>query len=63
MEGRNRQIRKMMEALRLNVVALKRVKFAGITLDGLKFPGDWKRLNQKEMKIIELILEPKVTGQ
>lgn len=63
MEGRNRQIRKMMEALRFNVVALKRVKFAGISLDGLKLPGDWKRLNQKEMKIIEQILERRVVDQ
>jgi pseudouridine synthase len=63
MEGRNRQIRKMMEALRLNVVALKRVQFAGITLDGLKVPGDWKRLNPKEMKIINGILKQRVIDQ
>jgi 23S rRNA pseudouridine2604 synthase len=59
MEGRNRQIRKMLEALNFDVVALKRINFAGITLDGLKSPGQWRRLNKKEMKIIEQILEQK----
>ena len=57
MEGRNRQIRKMLEALNYNVVTLKRVKFSGISLDDLKQPGDWKRLNKKEMKIVEGILK------
>jgi pseudouridine synthase len=33
-EGRNRQIRKMVEAVGLNVVALHRVSFGGIKLKG-----------------------------
>lgn len=56
-EGRNRQIRKMLAGLNYNVLALRRVKFAGITLDGLEGPGAWQRLNQQEMKILERILK------
>ena len=33
-EGRNRQIRKMVEAIGMNVVALHRVSFGGIKLKG-----------------------------
>jgi len=40
MEGRNRQIRKMLEALNYNVIALKRVNFAGISLNYLKQEGN-----------------------
>ena len=57
MEGRNRLIRKMFEALHYNVIMLKRVKLSGISLDDLKHSGDWKRLNKKEMKIFEGILK------
>lgn len=80
-EGRNRQIRKMMEALGLRVVRLHRVEFMGIRLTtsapsltsrkemehvknyntasafatdcGLKRPGDWAYLDEREMNLIE----------
>lgn len=79
-EGRNRQIRKMMEALGLRVVRLHRVEFMGICLTtssssltsrtemenvrnhntasatdygGLKRPGDWAYLDEREMNLIE----------
>ena len=62
-EGRNRQIRKMMEALGHMVVRLHRVEFMGIRLsydggDGrgpssLSRPGDWSYLNEDEMSLIE----------
>jgi pseudouridine synthase len=55
-EGRNRQVRKMMAALNYNVVALHRIQFGDITLEGLEGPGDWKRLNHKEMKWVESVL-------
>ena len=50
-EGKNRQIRKMAEAVGLSVVLLHRVSFAGITLKGLSL-GNSLELNEKEMKII-----------
>lgn len=39
-EGRNRQIRRMCEALGYEVVTLHRERFLGIGLDGLE-PGEW----------------------
>lgn len=47
-EGRNRQIRKMCEAVRLEVIRLKRVEIAGVKLGGLKL-GAWRELNEREM--------------
>ncbi len=53
-EGRNRQIRKMMQALGFTVVKLHRVEFMGIKLTrGLKQPGDWDYLDANEMKLVE----------
>ena len=58
-EGRNRQIRKMMQALGFRVVKLHRVEFMGILLskndggDGLSKPGDWAYLNKDEMRLVE----------
>ncbi len=51
-EGRNRQIRKMMQALGFRVVKLHRVEFMGIQLDGLDRPGDWACLNEGEMQLV-----------
>ena len=67
MEGRNRQIRKMMGALGLTVINLRRIEFMGIhlqqqqqqdtttipTSSSLDRPGDWAYLNKVEMKLIE----------
>ena len=53
-EGRNRQIRKMMEAIGFTVVRLHRVEFMGIQLsNGLKEPGDWDYLDEEEMNLVE----------
>jgi len=53
-EGRNRQIRKMMQALGFRVVKLHRIEFMGIHLtEGLKFPGDWAHLDEGEMELVE----------
>eukprot|EP01038_Epipyxis_sp_PR26KG_P007793 gene7793-10587_t len=54
-EGRNRQIRRMMEALGLQVINLHRVSFAGIKLKGLA-EGNWLELDDKEMEIIQKAL-------
>ena len=48
-EGRNRQIRKMCEAVSLEVLRLKRTEIAGIKMGMLK-QGDWRHLNEREMQ-------------
>ncbi len=48
-EGRNRQVRRMMAAVGLEVVWLKRISFAGLTLLGLK-PGQWRELTTSELE-------------
>ena len=56
-EGRNRQIRKMMEALGYRVLGLHRNSFMGISLKGLDGEGDWSYLSEDEMGIVERVLE------
>lgn len=48
-EGRNRQIRRMCEALGVNVVMLKRVRIMNINLGDLPV-GEWRHLTPKEEK-------------
>ncbi len=48
-EGRNRQIRKMCEAVGLEVIRLKRTEIAGVKL-GMLPQGKWRDLNEREMK-------------
>ncbi len=48
-EGRNRQVRRMFTAVGHDVVALKRVGFAGIKLHDLP-RGQWRRLTDVEVK-------------
>lgn len=47
-EGRNRQIRKMCDAVGLRVVRLLRVQFAGLLLGELR-SGDWRELGPLEL--------------
>ncbi|MBQ2316201.1 MAG: rRNA pseudouridine synthase [Clostridia bacterium] len=47
-EGRNRQIRRMCEAVGLEVLRLKRLEIAGVKLGGLKL-GAWRNLNEREL--------------
>jgi 23S rRNA pseudouridine2605 synthase/23S rRNA pseudouridine2604 synthase len=47
-EGRNRQIRRMVNAVGNEVVFLKRLKFAGILLNNLK-SGAWRYLSPEEV--------------
>ncbi len=47
-EGRKREIRKLFEAVGYPVDHLKRVDFAGLTLEGLK-TGEWRYLNKREI--------------
>ena len=54
-EGKNRQIRKMVEHLGNDVLFLKRVRIAHIPLGNLK-PGKWRLLNVKEVTDLMNIL-------
>ncbi len=47
-EGRNRQVRRMLATLGLDVIWLSRRSFAGLTLAGLK-PGESRRLTEAEV--------------
>ncbi len=57
-EGRNRQIRKMCDAVGLNVLRLKRIEIAGVKLGGLKV-GAWRDLNERELVRLNSISKPK----
>lgn len=50
-EGRNRQIRKMCEAVNLEVARLKRVAIGPVKL-GMLQPGKWRELTPEEMRKI-----------
>ena len=47
-EGRNRQIRRMMDALGHDVVHLERINYAGLTAEGVR-RGKWRRLRPHEI--------------
>jgi 23S rRNA pseudouridine2605 synthase len=47
-EGRNRQVRRMLEAVGHPVLRLHRSRYAGLTLDGLA-PGEWRQLEDDEV--------------
>ena len=50
-EGKNRQVRKMCEAINHKVLALHRSKIAGISVKDLAL-GKWRYLTKKEVKQI-----------
>ena len=47
-EGRNHQVKDMLQAVGYPVQKLKREKFGGLTLQGLR-PGEYRSLNKKEI--------------
>jgi 23S rRNA pseudouridine2605 synthase len=47
-EGRNRQVRRMLEAVGHPVKRLHRSRYAGLTVSGLD-PGDWRELGDEEI--------------
>ena len=61
-EGRNRQIRKMMQALGYEVVELHRIQFMGITLEPLQEAGEWRGLDDGEMMLVENVLHQATTA-
>ena len=48
-EGRNREIRRMMSAIGHEVTRLRRVQIGGLTIDGLA-PGQWRPLSPAELR-------------
>jgi len=48
-EGRNRQVRRMIEAIGHRVKTLHRSRYAGLTLEGLE-PGAWRLLEPSEVE-------------
>lgn len=50
-EGRNREVRRIFEALEYEVKSLERISFAGITTEGIP-RGKWRFLNHLEVKHI-----------
>jgi 23S rRNA pseudouridine2605 synthase len=50
-EGRNRQVRRMLDALGYPVRRLRRSRYAGLTLDGLE-PGEWRELQAPEIEAL-----------
>ena len=59
-EGRNRQIRRMCEAVKLEVLRLKRTEIAGVKL-GMLPRGSWRPLNEREMRRLTNITQSKET--
>lgn len=54
-EGKNREIRRMFEALGYVVIKLDRVAYAGVTVDGVK-RGHWRYLEENEVVRLKKIL-------
>src|SRR5262249_844937 len=48
-EGKNREVRRLLEAIGHEVVRLKRVAFGGLAIDGLE-PGDWRELTRADVR-------------
>jgi pseudouridine synthase len=56
-EGRKRELRKMFGALGYDVARLSRVRFAGLTLEGLR-PGQWRFLKAREVETLKKLTGP-----
>lgn len=57
-EGRNHQVKKMIEAVGKKVIKLKRERFAFLTTDGVK-AGDYRRLTNKEVAVLYSMINKK----
>lgn len=54
-EGKNRQVRRMFEALGYHVTKLDRVDYAGLTTQGLK-RGEWRYLHEQEVRHLKKLV-------
>ncbi len=61
-QGINRQIRKMFAALGFEVLSLKRIQHATITLEGLK-KGQIKPMKPKQVKELKIFLDKTIKAQ
>ena len=59
-EGKNREIRRMCDAVGLEVARLRRTQIGGVKM-GLLKQGDWRDLTEKEVK--NLLANPLVNGR
>ena len=57
-EGRNHQVKKMVEAVGKRVIKLKRERFAFLTTEGVK-AGDYRRLTNKEVAVLYSMINKK----
>ncbi|MBB6283291.1 pseudouridine synthase [Geobacillus subterraneus] len=55
-EGRNRQVRRMFEAIGCEVLKLKRERYAFLDLKGLR-PGEYRELSPHEVKLLRAIAQ------
>ncbi|MCL2397277.1 MAG: rRNA pseudouridine synthase [Defluviitaleaceae bacterium] len=55
-EGKFHQVKRMFAAVGIDVLALKRIAFAGIDLDEGMATGEYRRLNENEMNIVANLL-------
>jgi len=55
-EGRNRQVRRMFEAIGCEVMKLKRERYAFLDLKGLR-PGEYRELTPHEVKLLRAIAQ------
>ena len=53
-EGRNRQVRRMFEAVGHRVILLRRIRFGSVTLGNLK-RGEWRELSEEEIQVLREI--------
>lgn len=51
-EGRNREVRRLLERVGHPVMRLRRVRYAGITVEGVD-PGKWRELSDREIEELE----------
>ncbi len=54
-EGRNRQVRRMIEAVGHRTLLLKRERVGALSLGGLK-PGEWRYLTKEELEWMDTLL-------
>jgi 23S rRNA pseudouridine2605 synthase len=60
-EGRKREVRRLFEASGFPVAGLRRIDFAGLTLEGLK-PGQWRHLRTAEVKRLRKLVGAETGG-
>jgi 23S rRNA pseudouridine2605 synthase len=55
-EGKNRQVRRMIDAINLRLRKLKRIKYSNLDLGSLA-PGEWRDLNVREVQALKKMVQ------